>query len=102
MGKFTIKKTLAFLMVVFFVATATTASVSAQSPPRAFFSGSLCTIKFTDQSAGSPTAWDWDFGDGSPHSTLKNPTHTYSERGGHSVTLTVSNDAGSDSVTFTV
>lgn len=35
------------------------------------------TIDFTDQSVGNPDAWDWDFGDGSAHSHLQNPSHTY-------------------------
>ena len=33
-------------------------------------------IQFTDQSAGNPTGWDWDFGDGK-HSSFQNPTHSY-------------------------
>jgi len=34
---------------------------------------------------------DWDFGDGTPHSTVKNPTHNYTCPGLKQVTLTVTN-----------
>lgn len=34
-------------------------------------------------------SWDWDFGDGSPHSSLQNPYHTYADPGTYIVTLTV-------------
>lgn len=32
------------------------------------------TVQFTDTSSGSPTAWTWDFGDGTG-STARNPAH---------------------------
>src|SRR5437870_5262474 len=34
------------------------------------------SVTFTDTSVQSPTAWDWDFGDGSAHSSSTNPSHT--------------------------
>ncbi|WP_165076723.1 PKD domain-containing protein [Methanogenium sp. MK-MG] len=40
------------------------------------------------------SSWEWDFGDGTPSSYEKNPTHTYIEEGEFDVTLTVSD--GSD------
>ncbi|MBM3404561.1 MAG: PKD domain-containing protein [Bacteroidetes bacterium] len=49
---------------------------------------------FTDAStspAGSIITWDWDFGDGTPHSNLQNPTHLYAQPGTYNVTLVVSN-----------
>lgn len=52
------------------------------------------TVNFTDGSFnGTPTSWEWDFGDGST-SNLQNPTHTYAEAGTYSVTLKVSNANG--------
>ncbi len=48
------------------------------------------TVAFTDQSAGLPTSWAWDFGDGSV-STLRNPTHQYTTEGLKTVTLVVTN-----------
>jgi len=57
-------------------------------------------VAFTDQSSGAPTSWSWSFGDGGT-STQQNPTHTYTAAGTYSVSLTVSNDVGSDAVTMT-
>ncbi|MDR9817470.1 MAG: PKD domain-containing protein [Candidatus Methanoculleus thermohydrogenotrophicum] len=52
-------------------------------------------VQFTDTSENGPTTWEWDFGDGAT-STEKNPVHTYTEPGTYTVTLTVTNKAGSD------
>ena len=46
----------------------------------------------------APTTWQWDFGDGTPNSTLQNPTHTYSSTGSYPVTLTVSNAYGTSTI----
>jgi len=57
------------------------------------------TILFTDRSTGgSPALWNWSFGDGAPNSTEKNPAHTYAKAGKYTVSLTVSNAAGSSKV----
>jgi PKD repeat protein len=48
------------------------------------------SINFTDQSAGNPTAWAWDFGDGGS-STEQHPSHIYQSEGVYTVTLTVNN-----------
>lgn len=45
-------------------------------------------VQFTDESTGGPSAWDWDFGDGSAHATTQNPTHTFVNAGNFTVTLT--------------
>ncbi len=58
------------------------------------------TIRFTDESTGSPDEWRWTFGDKS-NSTEKNPVHTYSKAGLYSVTLTASNEDGSNVLTKT-
>ena len=52
------------------------------------------TVNFTDLSSPVPTAWLWDFGDGTSSSTLQNPTHTYTTGGVYSVTLTITSSAG--------
>lgn len=39
-------------------------------------------------------SWLWDFGDGSPVSTLSNPSHTYNAPGNYTVTLTVTTSNG--------
>ncbi|MCF8339025.1 MAG: SUMF1/EgtB/PvdO family nonheme iron enzyme [Bacteroidales bacterium] len=58
------------------------------------------SIQFTDESSGNPTAWEWDFGDGST-STEQHPSHTYSSKGTYDVTLTVTDDQGSANETKT-
>jgi len=54
------------------------------------------TVQFTDTSTGSPTSWDWDFGDGSSHNTTQNPTHIYTVAGVYTVTLIATSGSGSD------
>ena len=55
-------------------------------------------VKFTDQSTGTtPLTYAWDFtNDGTTDSTSQSPTFTYTAAGTYTVTLTVSNGAGSD------
>jgi parallel beta-helix repeat protein len=55
-------------------------------------------VKFTDTSTGAPVKWKWTFGDGTS-STVQNPTHKYSAAGKYTVTLTVTNSAGSNTAT---
>jgi len=58
-------------------------------------------VVFTDQSAGNPTSWGWEFGDGGT-STNQNPTHVYTSAGEFTVRLTVSNTVGSNSTSDTI
>ncbi len=55
-------------------------------------------VAFTDASTGSPTSWKWSFGDGT-YSTSRNPSHTYNKAGKYTVSLTVKNARGSNTVT---
>lgn len=55
-------------------------------------------VTFTDLSKNDPTAWRWEFGD-TTTSNEKNPVHLYTQPGTYSVTLNVSNSAGSDQIT---
>ncbi|MDO5838816.1 MAG: PKD domain-containing protein [Methanosarcina mazei] len=79
---------------------------STQSGPVANFSASHVTgkapltVSFTDQSTGAPDSWKWAFGDGN-NSIEKNPVYTYNKTGLYSVTLAVSNENGSNSLTRT-
>lgn len=57
------------------------------------------TVQFTDASLNCPTAWSWDFGDGSPLNTDQSPTHTYTTSGTYDVTLIATNAIGSDTLT---
>jgi glucose/arabinose dehydrogenase len=43
---------------------------------------------------GDPLTYDWDFGDGSPHSSERDPVHTYDGAGEFDARLTVSDDKG--------
>jgi len=44
-------------------------------------------VAFTNTSTGDQS-WTWDFGDGSPISTVENPSNTYTATGQYTVTLT--------------
>ncbi|MGA8378024.1 MAG: PKD domain-containing protein, partial [Methanoregula sp.] len=77
--------------------------VGATTPVAAFIasptSGTVpLTVQFTDESTGTPTSWEWSFGDGST-SSLQNPSETYQNAGTYTVTLTSSNSEGSSTNT---
>jgi len=78
--------------------------VTTPTPPLAGFVGSPLngaaplSVSFTDQSSGSITSHNWDFGDGGT-STEQNPSHTYTLAGTHAVSLTVTGPLGSDTDT---
>ncbi len=50
-------------------------------------------VHFFDASSGNPTAWDWDFGDGSG-ANVQNPIHIYASADTYTVTLRAQNDCG--------
>ncbi len=58
-------------------------------------------VTFFDDSSEQPRDWLWDFGDGYS-SKLSDASHYFSLAGDYEVTLTVSNNAGSSSITKTV
>ena len=59
------------------------------------------TVTFTDTSTGTPGSASWDFGDGLG-SSVSNPSHVFTSAGDFTVTLTVTNDAGTDSASTVV
>jgi PKD repeat protein len=56
-------------------------------------------VQFTDLSTNNPTNWSWNFGGGAT-SNEKNPSHTFYQ-GVYTITLEVSNSAGSSNITRT-
>jgi PKD repeat protein len=80
------------------------AYVTAYTIPAAGFSAAPTTgkvplvVKFTDKSTKMPTSWKWNFGDGTI-SIARNPTHKYTRAGKYTVSLTVKNEAGSNTKT---
>jgi len=75
--------------------------VTVGAAPTAQFSASTTSgsaplqVDFTDLSAGTPTGWSWDFGDGGS-GTTQDATHTFTTPGTYTVTLTATNACGSD------
>jgi beta propeller repeat protein/parallel beta-helix repeat protein len=53
-------------------------------------------VLFTDSSTGAPDFWHWDFGDGIKSKRALNATHTFTEPGEYDVSLTVTNENGSN------
>jgi len=94
---------LSFLMIAIAI---TCPVLKTFAQPAAAFSASPLTgcaplvVNFTDNSDGSPTAWDWDLGNGTL-SALKNPSTTYINPGTYTVTLTVTNATGTGTITRT-
>lgn len=57
-------------------------------------------VNFTDNSTGGATAWNWNLGNGT-QSSLQNPSTTYINPGTYSITLTVSNATGTNTIVKT-
>ncbi|MBL7938235.1 MAG: PKD domain-containing protein [Flavobacteriales bacterium] len=74
-------------------------SPSTDPPVAAFTATPLVTcdgvVNFTDLSTNGPTSWSWNFGDGGT-SDEQDPEHVYVEPGTYNVTLTATNEFGSD------
>jgi PKD repeat protein len=79
--------------------TSQVVTIAAGTAPKADFTFTINSFKvnFLDRSTGGPTAWSWNFGDGSPLDSSQNPTHTYGSAGSYTVNLTVTNASGSNS-----
>jgi PKD repeat protein len=82
----------------------TAVQIRVLAPSKADFTASPTTgdsplaVQFHDQSAGNPTAWIWDFGDGTTGSD-RNPRHVYNKPGPFNVSLRVTGPGGTANVT---
>jgi len=80
-----------------------TAYITAVKTPIAAFTANQTSgpiplvVRFTDQSQGNPYRYSWNFGD-RYGSTEKNPTHIYQRTGNYTVTETVRNPAGFNTI----
>ncbi|NVO18932.1 MAG: PKD domain-containing protein, partial [Bacteroidetes bacterium] len=59
-----------------------------------FGSTTAFMINTTVTTVGAVATYDWDFGDGTIHSTIQNPTHEYAVASVYNVTLTIVDTAG--------
>ncbi|MCZ3365336.1 MULTISPECIES: PKD domain-containing protein [Methanobacterium] len=95
------KKTFILAMVFLFICITAAGGVSAADAPSASFTSNATggsadlSVQFNDTSAGSPTSWYWNFGDGK-NSTEQNPVHNYTAAGKYTVSLKAGNEYGSD------
>jgi PKD repeat protein len=76
-------------------------STTGNTPPTAKFTSDCPDLGCSFNSAGttdpdgSINGYDWNFGDGTTHSSATNPSHTYGAPGTYTVTLTVTDNLGS-------
>jgi carboxypeptidase T len=76
------------------------ACIAPMFPGAAFTSSSPDALSsptsFINMSTGSSLSFAWDLGDGSGLKTERNPIHSYTAAGDYTVTLTATNELGSD------
>lgn len=71
-------------------------TVTCTAPTAGFnYTDNDLSVSFGDISAGNPTSWTWDFGDGNT-STQQMTNHIYASPGTYNVCLMVSNPCGRD------
>ena len=103
-GSYVVRLTVLDANATEYVTEQTLAVVNDVRPPVADFDVSVSgnTAAFTDASVdpnGEVTFWHWVFGDDSPPSNDRDPTHTYSQPGTYTVLLFVADNEGeSDSI----
>lgn len=85
--------------------TSRTDYIAAGMEPKTKFSAhpltgtNILTTTFTDLTGGSPTIWNWSFGDGEYNET-QNPVHYYGTVGDFNVSLNATNAYGYNSTTY--
>src|SRR6478735_994448 len=81
------------LCFLVFISSSALAQLSADFSAISTQGCSPLTVQFQDNSAGSPSEWFWDFGNGLT-STSQNPSVTYTDNGNYTVRLIVRNSLG--------
>jgi PKD repeat protein len=87
--------------------------VKGQRPPKAVLGSDRTdgptplTVNFSgagssDDDPGDSIRFEWDFGDGSPHSIEPNPQHVYTSAGRYTAVLTVYDSSGQHTATSTI
>jgi beta propeller repeat protein/parallel beta-helix repeat protein len=84
-----------------YMCTVSVVDPSLKTPVSDFFANTTSgnaplKVLFTDSSTGAPIYWFWDFGDGINSKHALNATHTFTEPGKYDVSLTVTNENGSN------
>jgi PKD repeat protein len=88
------------------IVTVTTAT-PAGTPVSAAFDMSATSVTvggnvtFTDRSTGSPSSWQWNFGDGAT-SSAQNPAHIYVVQGSYTVSLIAANATSSSMISHVI
>lgn len=88
------------LTLLFLICIVQTYAQTANFTASATSGCSPLVVNFQDQSTGGVTSWFWDFGNGAT-ATLQNPSTTYFVPGTYTVTLTVKNAIGTNTLTRT-
>ncbi len=82
--------------------TLTCTAVASASSGAAPLSVSFSATSSPSNCGSGTVAYDWNFGDGSPHSSAQNPDHTYTQPGTYTWTVTASLDGTTSSQSGTV
>jgi len=91
---------LAFFSLFFTAAITVNAQITANFNAAPTSGCAPLVVQFSDSSAGNPTSWKWDLGNGTT-SVLQNPSVAYFNPGTYTVKLIIKNSFGTDSVTKT-
>jgi PKD repeat protein len=87
-------------------ASATITVIEPDAPPVAAFTAfpetgpAPLSVQFSNGTAGDDLTYNWNFGDNSPASTVRDPQHTFASEGSYTIVLTVTGPGGSDSEEF--
>lgn len=75
-------------------------ALAAQASAAPIAGGVPLTVTFLVTASGGtpPYTYDWDFGDGTTHSSLADPSHTYAAAGTYHPSVTVGDSAGATAI----